>query len=431
MVGTASETFLNSTDHAEPVALRWHSNDHVWMLSLFGTAIGAGTLFLPIAAGIGGIWPLILVSFIIFPMIFYSHRALCRFVLASSSKGGGLKEAAAEHLGTKGAHIVSILYFLAVFPILLMYSIAMTNTSQSFMVNQCGLHAPHRSVTALALLLIMMSVIRFDHKKVLRLMSTLVYPFIASLLFFSIYLIPHWHGAVFHQQAMSVDSAHATYTSVYLLIPTIIFAFNHTAIISSFAISQKKQYGLLADKKSTQILRNSHILMIVTVMFFVFSCVLSLSPEDLAKAKAENLSILSYFANTYHLSFIKWLAPVVALVAVSNSFLGHYMGASESIFGLFTLSARRQEKCERSTRMGLLIDALILFSCWLIATLNPDILSMIQSVNGPVVAMILFILPMYAIQKVPALKKFKSAFSDLFMWAIGLIAISGIIYGLF
>jgi serine transporter len=33
---------------------KWHGEDTVWVLGLFGTAIGAGVLFLPINAGIGG-----------------------------------------------------------------------------------------------------------------------------------------------------------------------------------------------------------------------------------------------------------------------------------------------------------------------------------------------------------------------------------------
>ncbi|PYB07615.1 HAAAP family serine/threonine permease, partial [Serratia marcescens] len=32
----------------------WRKTDTMWMLGLYGTAIGAGVLFLPINAGIGG-----------------------------------------------------------------------------------------------------------------------------------------------------------------------------------------------------------------------------------------------------------------------------------------------------------------------------------------------------------------------------------------
>ncbi|MFK8333453.1 HAAAP family serine/threonine permease, partial [Pseudomonas sp. BJa5] len=37
----------------------WSRHDTSWMLGLFGTAIGAVTLFLPINAGLGGFWPLL------------------------------------------------------------------------------------------------------------------------------------------------------------------------------------------------------------------------------------------------------------------------------------------------------------------------------------------------------------------------------------
>ncbi len=38
----------------------WRKTDTMWMLGLYGTAIGAGVLFLPINAGVGGLIPLII-----------------------------------------------------------------------------------------------------------------------------------------------------------------------------------------------------------------------------------------------------------------------------------------------------------------------------------------------------------------------------------
>ena len=62
------------------------NHNTTWMLSLYGTAIGAGTLFLPIAAGLHGIFPLLIMALLAFPMTYYSHRALCQFVLSGSGK---------------------------------------------------------------------------------------------------------------------------------------------------------------------------------------------------------------------------------------------------------------------------------------------------------------------------------------------------------
>ncbi len=58
---------------------------------------------------------------------------------------------------------------------------------------------------------------------------------------------------------------------------------------------------------------------------------LSLSPQQLAEAKAQNLSILSYLANQYDTPIIARLSPIIAFVAITKSFLGHYIGAYESL----------------------------------------------------------------------------------------------------
>src|SRR3546814_11514321 len=63
---------------APTVLSQWGRHDTTWMLGLFGTAIGAGTLFLPINAGLGGFWPLLILALLAFPMTFSAHRGLDR-----------------------------------------------------------------------------------------------------------------------------------------------------------------------------------------------------------------------------------------------------------------------------------------------------------------------------------------------------------------
>ena len=53
---------------------------------------------------------------------------------------------------------------------------------------------------------------------------------------------------------------------------------------------------------------------------------------------------------------------------------------------------------------------------------------MIETPGGPVIAMILFLMPMYAIQKVPAMRKYSGHVSNIFVVIMGLIAISAIFY---
>ena len=71
-----------------------------------------------------------------------------------------------------------------------------------------------------------------------------------------------------------------------------------------------------------------------------------------------------------------------------------------------------------------------LLTLWGVAIINPSILGLIESLGGPIIAMILFIMPMYAIRNVLAMKRYQGRFSNVFVTVMGLIAISAVVYGL-
>ena len=62
-------------------------------------------------------------------------------------------------------------------------------------------------------------------------------------------------------------------------------------------------------------------------------------------------------------------------MASAKSFLGHYIGASEGLKGLVVKTGRRPapKTLDRMTA------AFMLVVCWIVATLNPSILGMIES----------------------------------------------------
>ena len=424
---SAAISSARSNEHVS----EWRKQDTVWMLSLYGTAIGAGTLFLPIDAGLNGIWPLVIMALLAFPMTYYSHRALCRFVLSGSAAHNDITDVVEEHFGSFAGKMLTALYFFAIYPILLMYSVAITNTTESFLVNQMGVSAPPRALLAILLILALMAVVRFGQDIIVKSMSVLVYPFASILLLLSLYLIPNWNNAIFQQSnSLQANGGHGLLMTLWLIIPVMVFSFNHSPIISSFAVNQKQQHGNQADDKSSAIMKYSHLLMVFSVMFFVFSCVFSLSPQDLMQAKQQNISILSYLANHFNTPVIAYIAPVIAFIAISKSFLGHYLGAKEGLSGIIVKSLKSSGKTISASTLQRTIEVFMVLTCWIIATINPNILKMIETFGGPVIAILLFIMPMYAIAKVPAMKKYSSQMSNIFITLMGIISISAIVYGL-
>lgn len=418
----------DTLQHTDSINHKWRKVDTVWMLSLYGTAIGAGVLFLPINAGIGGLIPLVIMALLAFPMTYYAHRGMTRFVLSGSNPQSDITDVVKEHFGVFAGKVIVFLYFFAIYPILLMYSVAITNTVESLLVHQLHVTPPPRALLALLLIVGMMVIVRFGQSIILKAMSILVFPFVLSLLMMAIYLIPFWDFTALTSASFNQSGAFSgTMLAVWLAVPVMVFSFNHSPIISSFAVANRAEYGADADRKCSRILAAAHLMMVLTVMFFVFSCVFSLQPENLAEAKAQNISMLSYLANHFSLPFINWMGPIIAIVAITKSFLGHYLGAAEGFNSLINISAKKDGQ---KHPLRWITPLFMLTTTWAVATINPSILGMIETLGGPIIAMLLFLMPMYAIAKVPALQRFRGQISNAFVVIIGLIALSGICFSL-
>lgn len=355
-----------------------------------------------------------------YPMTYLAHRGLARFVLSSKVKNADFTDVVEEHFGTKAGRSISLLYFLSIFPILLIYGVGITNTVDSFMVNQAGMEPLPRALLSGVLVFSLIAIMMAGEKVMLRAFAIMVYPLVAILAFLSFYLMPNWSMPVMDAPGMSSFAS-----TMWLAIPVVIFSFSHAAAISTFANVQRRHYGDAADSKSELILRRTSVMLIAFVLLFVFSCVLALSPEQLAEAKSQNVSVLSYLANATDNPFIATLGPLVAFVAITSSFLGHFLGARESLNGLITKHSDMPKR-----RVDHISVVVLFVSIWIAAIMNPSILGMMEALSGPVIAMILFIMPMLSVYKVKALKQYRGKVSTYFVLLTGIIAVSALVFSL-
>ena len=395
--------------------------DFTWCLSLFGTAVGAGVLFLPIKAGAGGFWPLVLLALIAAPMTWFAHKSLARFVLSAKNPESDITDTVEEHFGKTGANLITFAYFFAIYPIVLIYGVGITNTVDSFFVNQIGMESIPRWLLSGALISAMTMGVVFGKDLMLKATSAMVYPLVVILLVLSVFLIPDWNTSMMQ---VAPDFS-AMPKIVWLAIPIIVFSFNHSPIISQFSKEQRLKYGDNAVKKTDAITGGAAMMLMGFVMFFVFSVVLSLSPEQLAMAQEQNISVLSYLANVHGNPIISYMGPLVAFAAITSSYFGHFLGAHEGLVGLFkSRSSAPVAKIEKGSLIFIVVTT------WIVAIINPSILGMIETMGAPMIAAILFLLPVYAMKKVPAMAKYKtSAPVQVFTVICGLAAITSVIYG--
>ncbi|HDY8069198.1 TPA: septum formation protein [Vibrio vulnificus] len=415
---------MKTTSTAAPAvqsSSKFTYKDFTWCLSLFGTAVGAGVLFLPIKAGAGGFWPLVMLALLAAPMTWFAHKSLARFVLSAKNPEADITDTVEEHFGKTGANLITFAYFFAIYPIVLIYGVGITNTVDSFLVNQMGMESIPRPLLSGALILAMTAGVVFGKELMLKATSAMVYPLVFVLLALSFYLIPDWNTSMM-QVAPDWSSMPVV---VWLAIPIIVFSFNHSPIISQFSKEQRLQHGDKAVQKTDAITGGAAMMLMGFVMFFVFSVVLSMSPEQLASAKEQNISVLSYLANVHESPLISYLGPLVAFAAITSSYFGHFLGAHEGLVGL--IKSRSNSPISKIKKASLLF---IVITTWIVAIVNPSILGMIETMGAPMIAAILFLMPVFAMQKVPAMAKYKtSAAVQIFTVICGLASITSVIYG--
>ncbi|RAS59288.1 serine transporter [Vibrio diazotrophicus] len=357
------------------------------------------------------------------PMTWFAHKSLARFVLSAKNPEADITDTVEEHFGKTGANLITFAYFFAIYPIVLIYGVGITNTVDSFLVNQVGMESIPRWLLSGLLIAAMTAGVLFGKELMLKATSAMVYPLVAILLALSFYLIPEWNSSM-----VEVAPDWSSMPSIiWLAIPIIVFSFNHSPIISQFSKEQRMQHGENAVEKTDSITGGAAMMLMGFVMFFVFSVVLSLSPEQLAEAKAQNISVLSYLANIHESPLISYMGPLVAFAAITSSYFGHFLGAHEGLVGL--IKSRSQSPVSKIEKASLLF---IVITTWIVAIVNPSILGMIETMGAPMIAAILFLMPVFAMHKVPAMAKYKtSAPVQIFTVICGLAAISSVIYGAF
>lgn len=409
--------------------LKWEKSDSVWTMGLYATAVGAGTLFLPITVGSNSPVILLFILLMAFPLSYYSHRALSRFVLSSSHREGDITHVVEEHFGARAGKLLMLVYLMAFYPIILVYSISITNAIQSFVVHQLGNAEIPRGLLVLGVMLGLHLVLLAGKQMVVSAISVLALPMVAFLIGLSIYLLPQWSLSYF-SESQGVDWRDPVFwKSLWLIVPVMVFSFSHAPIISSFSAAQKKRCQASADQRAKRIIKCSSLLICGSVLFFVVSCVMSLSQAEMAQARIDNISVLSALANKFSNPLIAYVGPLIAILAMSKSFLGTSMGVSEGTVSMVNGACQGLGLSLREATIARVSSVILFVVTGVITYLNPNVLEIIEKVSGPLIAVILFLLPACSIYRLPALKRYRGA-STLFVLVIGLLAISALIYDL-
>lgn len=402
-----------------------------WIITLFGTAVGAGILFLPLNAGSFGFWPLVFATVFIFPLVYFSHRTYARIVSGAPPEqhGKDVLELVRYYLGRNTGLFIAVLYWLAIVPTVFIYGTSITNVVDSFIVNQLGGPSINRWILSIICVGVMTGLFAIGRRPMLWLAQMLVYPLIIALAATSIYLIPQWDIDSFIHYEYE-GGAWGIFKGILLILPVLVFSFSHMAALSQFSVDMQPTYGKQTEKHVSRTEVYTAALLVVFTMFFVWSCVFALGADGMKEATEQNIPVLSYFANSTGTPFMAYMAPILTMCAIISSYFGHMLGSEEGTEYLLRIAVPRL--ANKLSRRALLntIYAIVFVVTTLVAIFNPSIINMISIVGGIFVAFLVYLLPVYMFKKVDAYFQFKNDIWNYFVFGMGLLIIAVTIWNL-
>lgn len=353
---------------------------------------------------------------------------MARVCLTSSQPEGDITDAVQEHFGRLAGSLITLGYVLAIWPILMVYAISMTNTLQAVLSIHLGIAEMPRWLLSFLCIAAMVSIMVTGPRIVLKVTEVIVWPLIAVLLGISLYLIPQWHLASFGQ----APTLKGFLLAIFLTLPVLVFAFDHLPAVSTFCHTYRQRYGSAAQALTSRVLRRTAMLLTLFIMFFVFSCVLALTPEELQSARDNNLPVLAVFSQKTGGSLFGWMADIFALASIATSFFGHYMGTHEGLQGIATQAIQRGDvkKPVKQRRLSRFCTLAIFLTLWAVAYADVGVMDLIEALVAPILAFILFIMPVIATRRVAALKPFRSAL-DYLILIMGIATILGFVVAKF
>lgn len=422
-----------STTTAPAVASRsgWSRHDTMWVFGIYGCAVGGGSLFWPVSLGLNGFWPMLILSLLAFPITYFPYLALARYVLAGSNREGGhasnVLDTTIEFLGMGWGKFLTTTYFLTVFPGMMIYTITITNTILDFTRTQLHYNGLSRWVVAPISVAVLMLIVRYGTNTVVRAMGYIVVPFIVSMVLFGFMAAPHWNGAML-ATTTNFGGFEGLALNVWKGLPLAVFAFSFTSITSSFVVAQKRHYGERAAKKVPQIMFVATLLAVSTMLFFSWSCIFALSPAELAQVKASNLTVLSFLARKFDTPVMAIASQLIVFTAVIKSFLAHYLATEESARAFGRTLFKLPEATLHSKRFSRLVVLMVFVVTTTSAILNLDVINLITVALVPVSVFVVYFLPLYAFQKIDALKPYRGRATNVLIGLVGIVClISGVV----
>lgn len=397
---TASEKVM-------PGKIKLDSKDWGWVSINIGMGIGAGIVFLPVQAGIVGLWTFLVSIIISYPLLYLFQRLFINTIVESTTCDD-YTSVISEFLGKTWGTILGFVYFIMLIIWVFVYSTTITNDSASYLKSY-GVTTTLLSHNPLYsfLIIIFMVFLAFKSKELLfHISKVLVFLILLALVALSFLIIPFWSIT----NIMPITSFWEMSKNVIITLP---FAMTSILFLQSLspmviAVRDKNKSKKEARTRSLKIMNVSFGILAIIVFFFALSCTLAINHIEAVKAFKDNTSFLAIIVKHIPGIIIPAIGIGIDICAVMTSFFGVLLGFHEACCGLSINTFMKNTPREQINmkRLSIFTIAFIILVSWAAAVFNFPILYF-TSICSPIFGIVGCFIPVLLVYKSEQLRQYR------------------------
>ncbi len=391
-----------------------------WIILCIGMAIGSGIIFLPIQVGLKGIWVFALSLVFAYPAVYFLQELYLKSLMASK-KADSYSGIVGEYLGKNWGVALGILYFTMLLKGMLSYSLIVTFDSASYL-KAYGVTTELLSDKAWYALIVLSALVLIaaqGERLLFKVAGPMVVMKLAIVIILGIAIVPHWDFSNWG----ALPSLGPLVRDTFLTLPFTLFSILFVQILSPMNIAYRKKYSdvNLANLKVLRANRIAYAILVVSVLFFVFSFSLGLSHKDAVVAYEKNISVLALMAEVIPGATIHVMGTALSIFAIFTGFFGLFLGFQDAVTGIvINILSRFMEITERRRKMAsraITISLIVLLAAWV--QLGVSILLLVE-IGGPLYAVVACWIPCYLVFKMKSLHGLKG-------WKVYFVAFFGLL----
>ncbi|WP_223279067.1 amino acid permease [Pseudomonas putida] len=407
----SSEILKAQSQDCTKATIPFTSYDAGWVIMCIGSAIGSGIVFMPLQMSAKGVLASSLALLAMYPAVYW----LTKLYIRSLSETPECKDYASiitQYLGKNWGTALSLIYFFTILKAMLGYSATVTHDSATYL--------KHFGLTDLDLSqtqwypLILLTALVFVASRGERLLFKVSGPFIVlkllAILTLGALLIPQWNFSNLDLgvQGSIIDLAR----DIIVSLPFALFSIVFIAVLNPMNVAFRKieTDPAIATYRALRASRLAYWILAGAVLFFAFSFIFSITPEQARAGMSQNTSALALLTQIIPGPTLAILSVLLSVSAVMTSFFAVYLGFNDALSGIIMNIAlrvnTRTELIEKLLPNTVKLIAIGLLWSWVVANINT--MSLLQWTIGTF-ALVSCLIPCYLTYRVPSLHKYKSA----------------------